>query len=232
MKKFYRHAKAAAVERGFGVELDGRPLRTPRRLALVVASRALAEAIAAEWQAQEDRIRPESMPLTRMTNSAIDTVMSDRDAVVDTIAAYGVSDLVCYWADAPDDLVARQRAHWQPLLGWIARRFDVMLRTTAGIGHLQQDAAALAALREAVAGCDDMELAALHEVTTITGSLVIGLAAILGEIDAEQAWQAGHVDAIYQAERWGSDPEAAARERALSRDLDSALEFLHLHHAG
>lgn len=228
MKRFYKEARAVADDGGFRIALDGRVARTPRKAPLRLPARALAEAIADEWRAQDDRVDPVTMPLTRLANSCIDAVATQREAVVQTVSAYGGSDLVCYRAEAPPDLVAAQRAHWQPLLAWAERRHGAALVATAGITHVAQPAAALAALTAAVAGFDDFALAALHDLTTITGSLVIGLAVADGEIDVDRAWAAAQVDEAYQAAKWGEDGEAAARRNGLKAELGQARRFLDL----
>ncbi len=228
MKKFYKSARAVADADGFQITLDGRTARTPRKALLRLPTRGLADAIADEWQAQDDSIDPMKMPLTRLANSAIDTVATQRETVVQTVSTYGGSDLVCYRADTPSDLAAAQHAHWQPLVAWVERRHGAVLAVTAGITHVDQPAAALAALTAAVADFDDYALAALHDLTTITGSLVIGLAVADGEIDIGRAWEAAQVDEAYQAATWGEDAEAAARRDRLKGELDQAKLFLDL----
>lgn len=228
MKRFYKAVRAVADEDGFQIELDGRIARTPKKAKLRLPSRTLADAIALEWQAQDDRVDPVTMPLTRLANSAIDAVTTQRETVVETIAAYGGSDLVCYRADTPPDLVAAQHAHWQPLLAWIERRHGAVLTVTADITHVEQPPASLAALTAAVADFDDYGLAALHDLTTITGSLVIGLAVAGDEIDVDRAWAAAQVDEEYQAAKWGEDAEATIRRNRLKADFDHAKLFLDL----
>ena len=228
MKKFYKAARAVADGDGFQIALDGRMARTPRKAPLRLPARALAEAIADEWQAQGGSVDPLTMPLTRLVNSCIDTVTTQREAVIQTISAYGGNDLVCYRADTPPELVAAQHAHWQPLVTWAERRHDAVLTVTSGITHVEQPAAALASLRAAVAAFDDYRLAALHDLTTITGSLVIGLAVADGEIEVDRAWVAAQVDEAHQAARWGEDKEAAARRDRLKAEFDQAKRFLDL----
>jgi len=232
MKRFYSEVGIAARDGGFAVELDGRPVRTPRRNALAVSSRALAEAIAEEWRQQEEEIVPVSMPMLRLANTGLDVVAAQREAVIDNLAGYGDSDLVCYRADQPPELAARQRDAWQPLLDWLAAEFSVHLRCTEGLAHVAQDPAALARLREAVAAFSNMELAALNDLTTISGSLVIALAVMHGRLDAAQAWTAAQIDEQHQVERWGEDHEAAQRAARLSGELAEAGRFLALHRTG
>lgn len=209
-KRFWKMAEVAPAEGGFQVLLDGRALRTPARRPVEVPTRALASALAAEWQAQPEVIDPRAMPLSRMTNSAIDTVAQNRDHVIDTIAAYGDSDLLCYRAAHPEGLVARQAATWNPLLDWAATTLGARLEVRTGVMHRPQPAAALAALRVAVAARGPFQLAALHELVALSGSLVIGLRAAMGDADIEALWTASCLDEIWQSDLWGTDDEAEA----------------------
>ncbi len=228
MKRFYKEVSAAPAEGGFVIRLDGRPVRTPKKAELKLPTEALAEAVAAEWRAQGERIEPASMPLCRLANTAIDWVRPERKQVCALIAGYGETDLVCYPAPEPEELAARQAAAWRPLLDWATRRYDARLRATRSLQPAPQDAAALAALRQAVDRYDDMRLMALHDLVTISCSLVIGLALAEGEIDLEQGWAAAQADELFQAERWGEDEEAASRRARLKGELAAALRFLEL----
>lgn len=227
-KRFWTEAAAVAVEGGHSVHLDGRAVRTPAKAVFLLPSRAMAEAAAAEWAAQGKEVDPATMPVTRAANSAIDTIGANRAAVQEMIAAYGGSDLLCYRADAPDALVARQAAAWDPLLGWAARALGAPLTVTAGVIPVDQPAESLARLDAALAAVSDFELAALHDLVALSGSLVIGLAAAAGQGDVETLWAAARVDEEYQAETWGRDEEAdavAALKRAAFAD---AWRFLQL----
>lgn len=229
MKRFYKEAEAISLDGGgFTVVLDSRPMRTPKKAPLALPTAPLAEAIAAEWAAQGEDIKPRAMPLTKLANTTIDWVGPERARVQEMVAGYGGSDLICYHADAPAELVARQAQYWRPLLRWAEQRYAISLKVTRGIIHQEQDAAARAAFAAAVAVHDDIALMTLHDVTTITGSLVIGLALAEDEIAFAQAWTAAHVDEDHQAERWGVDAEARARQEARKADLESALRFLSL----
>lgn len=228
MKRFYRDAAVEPVGTAFRVCLDGRPVRTPGKSLLVLPGRALAEAIAEEWVRQDKKIRPETMPLMRLACTGIDRVMPRRQSVIDEIAGYAASDLTCYRAEAPPELVARQAAAWQPLLDWAAERYDAPLRATAGVMPVAQPAGALAALKLAVAQHDDLALAALHSLTTGCGSLVIALALVEGRLDLAGAWATAQLDESYQTEQWGEDEEAAQRRTAVKRDLQTAHRFLGL----
>jgi chaperone required for assembly of F1-ATPase len=227
MKRFYKAARAVErSEGGWTIELDGRPVRTPAKTLLVVRNRPLAEAVAAEWDAQT--IQPNAMPLTRHANSAVDLVAPRREGVVDEIAVYGGTDLVCYRAEAPMALIGRQQAAWGPLLDWLEARYGVRLTVTEGITHVAQDPARMAVLRAAVDAYGDVEIAALHTATTILGSLVIALALAEGHLDADAAWAAARVDEAFQIERWGEDAEAAARAKAVRAELGAAARVLDL----
>ncbi len=226
MKRVYKTAASLQVEDGFGVLLDKKRLLTPAKLPLVVPSRALAEAIAEEWQAQGPELRPHTMPLMRLASTAIDLVANRRQEVVAEIAAYSETDLLCYRADGPPELVARQHAVWQKLLDWAALRYDAPLAVTTGIVPVAQKPATLHALAVAVAACDPIRLTALHAVTTASGSLIIGLALLEGELDADAAFAAAQLDETFQIERWGEDYEAADRRAALKADVATAARFL------
>ena len=228
MKRVYRKAEAHPVETEWGIALDGRPMRTPARRELIVPSAALAEAIAAEWDAQQDEIRPATMPLTRLAATAIDRTGAQRDLDVAETANYAGTDLVCYRADHPPALVARQQAEWQPLIDWAMLRYDAGLAVTNGILPQPQSPAALKAFAAAVAAQDNFRLTALHALTASCGSLVIALAVLEGQLDAGAAFAASQLDETFQAEAWGEDAEAAARRQALAEDIAAAARFLAL----
>lgn len=228
MKRFYKNAAALAADGGFAIELDGRPVRTPRKALLAVPSERLANAIAGEWQAQGEEIRPTEMPMLRLANTAIDVVGANREEVVSNLAGFGGTDLLCYRASRPTDLVARQSALWDPLLDWVREVADADLEITSGVGHIAQDPAVLQRLHGQVAAHDNWVLAALNDFVTISGSLVIGLAVVQRQVDVEAAWTAARVDEDFQAERWGLDHEAAARADALKRDFVDAMRFIEL----
>lgn len=232
MKRVYDQAGVAARGDGFAVTLDGRPVMTPAKSRLVLPTEALAAAIAREWQDQDEEVRPDAMPLMRLACAAIDRVSGARDQVVDEVAAYAGTDLLCYRADQPDELAARQSAVWQPLLDWAAEAFGERLQVTAGLVPLQQSAAALAAYRAPVAAADDLTLTGLHAATTACGSLVLGLALARRRIDAESAYAASQLDEIYQIEKWGDDAEAAQRLSAIRDDIAAAERLFRLLEAG
>jgi len=222
-KRFWKTASAAEAPGGFAVTLDGRPVRTPAKAPLVVPGRALAEAIAQEWEAQGDTVVPATMPLTRAANSAIDKVAPQFAEVAALVAAYGESDLICYRATHPEGLVARQAEAWDPLLDWAARHLDAPLVAVAGVLPEAQPAASVAALAAQVHALSPFALAALHDLVGLSGSLVIGLAAAAGWEPPEALWERSRVDEDWQAAEWGADAEAAAASAARrSAFLDAA----------
>ncbi len=228
MKRFYREAGIVPAEDGYRVALDGRPVKTPAKQAMIVPNAALATAVAAEWEAQQGEIRPSQMPMTRLASTAIDRVAPQRELIVEQIAAYAGTDLVCYRAAHPPALLARQQAVWQPLIDWAVLRYDAPLEVTAGVIPISQPAASLRAFAGAVAEQNDFALAALHLATGACGSLVIVLALIEGRIDAAEAFAASQLDESFQIEAWGEDEEQARRRRALAEDIAAAARFLSL----
>ncbi len=228
LKRVYKKVAVDAVEGGYRVTLDGKPLHTPARAPLVLTRRALIEAIAAEWNAQIEKVRPDTMPIMQLVSTAIDRVTPQRDRVAADTAGYAATDLVCYRAELPAELVARQHRTWQPLVDWVRREFDAPLTVTVGVMPRVQPAEALQALRRTVDALDDLELTALQALTGVCGSLVIALALRGGFIDADQAWAASQLDETFQIEQWGEDAEAAKRREALLTDIRNTARFLEL----
>jgi chaperone required for assembly of F1-ATPase len=228
MRRFYKAAMVEAVEGGFTVALDGKPVRTPAKAALTVASRALATAIADEWQTQANEIRPRALPLTRLASTALDLIVPRHAEIAADIAKYAGTDLVCYRAERPPDLVERQRRAWEPLIDWVALRYDAPLAVTVGVVPLPQPDTSLMALAAAVAAQDAMTLAALHLATAACGSLVLALALCEGRIDAEEAFTLSQLDESYEIEQWGEDAEQTQRRAALRDDILLAARFLAL----
>lgn len=213
-RRFWTGAEARETGEGWQVFLDGRALRTPGKQALILPTRALAEGIAAEWQAQGEFIRPETMPLTRAANSAIERVAPQRAGVAAMLADYAGTDLLSHRAEQPRALVEAQAAQWQPLLDWLADRHGARLAVTAGIMPVAQDPAALARLGEVVAGFGPFGLTALHDLVTLPGSLVLGLAVVDGRLTAREAHRLSRLDEAHQAALWGRDEEAEAAAEA------------------
>lgn len=208
-RRFWNDSTVEETQGGYGVLLDGRSVRTPGRAALTVPTRAMADAIAAEWAAQGEEINPLSMPATRAANSAIEKIAPQRAAVIDALAEYGATDLICYRAEKPRELVARQVEAWDPLIDWARVALGAELTLATGVMFHAQPAAALAALRAPLETASAFELAGLHDLIMLSGSLVIGLKA-RGEADPSALWAASRVDETYQADEWGYDEEAVA----------------------
>jgi chaperone required for assembly of F1-ATPase len=226
MKRFYKEVSVAPSDGGFAVLLDGRPVKTPARNALLLPTEKLAAAIAAEWREQGDEVVATSMALLRLANTVIDGVAANRESVIDAILRFGENDLLCYRAHQPPELVVRQREGWDPMLDWAHQRFGARMTVAAGLGHVDQTADALAALRKALTGHDAFTLAGLHVVASITGSLVLALAVVEGQTRGAHAFELSRIDETYQAEKWGEDAEAAKRATALAHELDKAVELI------
>ncbi|MGZ8995121.1 MAG: ATP12 family chaperone protein [Rhodospirillales bacterium] len=232
-QRFYKTATTSpadgdATGLGFAVRLDQRPIRTPGGRPLILPRQALAEAIAGEWRAQSKRIDVAAMPFTRLAATAVDRVAEGKAAVVETLLAYAGGDVLCYRAEEPTDLMARQHQRWQPLLDWAADRLGAHLVVTHGILPVAQPEPAVAALRAALEALDSWQLTALAVIAQTCGSLVIALALAQGRIDAAEAFALSQLDESYQIERWGEDAEAARRRRALHDDIRDAWRFMML----
>ncbi len=228
MKRFYKNAEARAAEGGWEILLDQRQVRTPAREPLLVPGEPLARAIADEWNGQGEKIDPRSMPFTGLANAAIDRVAPDAPAFAGGLAAYAEADLLCYRAEAPAALVARQAALWDPLLAWARRRYDIDFEIVSGIIHRPQPERTVAQLARAVASRGPFELAAFAPLVTISGSLVIALALAEGAADLDSAWAAASLDEAWQAEQWGVDEEAARVLESRRAEFAAAYRFLDL----
>ena len=209
-KRFWTSADVVSVDYGFSVTLDGRSVKTPAKNSLVLPTEAMAKAVAAEWQAQEKTVNPATMPVTRTANAAIDKVIPQHGEVADMLAAYGDSDLLCYRAETPVELVARQDNLWNPLLDWAEQHLDVRLLPRIGVMHIPQAPEVLERLNARVHALAPFELAAFHDLVSLSGSLVIAFAATKDERPAAELWQLSRLDEEFQAELWGRDEEADA----------------------
>jgi len=224
VKRFWTEARAE----GGAVLLDGRPVRTPKRNTLDVPSDALAQAIAAEWNAVGEELDPRALPLTGLANAAIDIIGPDSATFATGLARYGESDLLAYRATSPEALIARQAAEWDPLLDWVRGRYDVHVELVSGIMHRPQPEATVARLAEATRARSPFELAALSPVVTIGGSLIAGLALLERAFDPDRLWSAVNLDELWQEELWGEDALAIQAREARRREWDAAVQFLDL----
>ena len=222
-KRFWKEAVAEPCPGGFTVRLDARPVRTPLKAALILPSLEMATTIAAEWDAQTGLVKPQTMPVTRAANSAIDKIVPQFAEVADLLAAYGASDLICYRATDPKALIARQAAAWDPMIAWAADSLHAPLVATAGVIHIAQDPASLDLLRAQLFALDPFRLAGIHDLIAISGSLVLALAVTHRRVTAQEAWALSRIDEHWQQELWGIDDEAAeyaAHRRAAFLDAD------------
>jgi chaperone required for assembly of F1-ATPase len=224
-KRFYTSAGVAEMPEGFVVTLDGKSVRTPGKKLLAAPVRELADAMAAEWEAQVETIDPMAMPLTRLANSTIDGVVDQVPAVAADMAKYFASDLLFYRAGFPEALVTRQSQHWDPPLRWAADELGARFILTEGVMHVTQPEKALAAVTAALPS-EAWRVAAMHLVTTITGSALLALALFRGALSKEQVWAAAHVDDDWNAQTWGADDEVAARKASRLRDFEAAAAVL------
>lgn len=227
--RFYKDAGVEEREGVFHLTLDGRTAMTPARRPLALPNRPLAEAVAEEWRLQGDVIDPATMPVTRLINSAIDGVSARREEVIDDLVRYAGSDLICYRAEGPSRLVEAQNATWDPVLEWVRNTHDARFTLSGGVMHVAQPESAIAAIRAAVELTrSPFALAALHVMTTLTGSILIPLAHVAGRLDAEEAWNAAHVDERYQESVWGEDREAMVRRAKRRVDFDASSQVYRL----
>ena len=228
-KRFYKEAGVEERDGAYHLTLDGRTAKTPGRQPLAVPTRALGERLAAEWAGQGEAIDPTTMPVTRLVNSAIDGVGARRQEVVDDLVKYAGSDLICYRAAEPDRLVSAQNAGWNSVLDWARDTHGARFALAEGVMHVSQPEAATAAIRRAVETIrSPFQLAALHVMTTLTGSVLIALAHAQGRLDADPAWSAAHVDERHQESVWGEDHEAMVRRQAREADFRAASEVFAL----
>lgn len=207
-KRFWKEATVEAAEGGFTILLDGRSVKTPAKSALIVPTQAMALAIAEEWQAQDGQIDPASMPVTKSANAAIDKVAQQHGEVADMLAAYGETDLLCYRATSPQELIDRQARIWQPVLDWAGQALDAPLTPASGVMHIDQPEDSLGRLSVLVHALDNYELAAFHDLVSISGSLILGFATIREHLPAQGLWDISRLDEKWQEEQWGEDDEA------------------------
>src|SRR5712675_1936308 len=224
-KRFYASAGVVESPNGFAITLDDKPVRTPSGRPLVAPTREIADVIFAEWDAQKETIDPLTMPMTRLANSVVDAVVDRVEAVTEDVAKYLGSDLLFYRAGHPEALAAREAAHWDPVLFWAANELGAHFILSEGIVHAAQPPQAISAAR-GVFPADPWSVAALHVVTTLTGSALLSLALLHGVRDPDQVWTAAHVDEDWNIEKWGIDDEVAARRAARLVDFKAAAGIL------
>ncbi len=224
-RRFYHRATTVGGDAGFQLHLDDRPARTPGKRPLAVPSRALGEAIAGEWSAQATHIDPATMPLTRIANTVIDGVVDEAQAVRDEIVRYAASDLLCYRAEAPSELVVRQAELWDAQLTWAETTLGARLSIATGVMPVTQPDEAISRIADAVAELDAFVLGPAHIMTTLTGSTVLALAVLHGALPVQDAWSLAHVDEDWQISQWGEDQEAAERRARRWREMETAHRF-------
>jgi len=225
VKRFYKLVSVTAEN---GIALDGKPVKTPKKLPLQLPALTLAEAVAAEWQAQGETINPHAMPLTKLANTALDRIAPDRHPILLELVDYAGSDLVCYRADRPPGLVARQNLAWDPVVDWALTTLDAPFAVVTGVMHHPQPPEALRAVGVALENCSAFEIAGLHTLTTLTGSALLALMLHRHAISEDAAWSAAHVDEDYQIEMWGEDHDAKSRRAARHKEFAACCRFLAL----
>ena len=224
-RRFY---KDVSVTDDLAIALDGRPVKTPLKAPLRLPTRALADAVAAEWAGQGEEIKPATMYLTKLANTAIDRVGIHREAIESEVLDYANSDLVCYRTDRPPDLVALQLRNWNPIVDWARTDLDAPFEVTSGIIHLPQPEAALSAFSMALKSLSDFELSAFYTIMTLTGSAIISMMLARRANTPDAAWTAAHVDEDYQIEHWGEDDEARDRRMARHTEFMTCCRFMEL----
>lgn len=226
-KRFYKDASVAPEGEGFVVHLDGKPVRTPGQALLLLPTEAAAALVADEFTAQGETIDPTSMPVYRLVNTAIDGVATDPQAVLEDILRFASSDLLCYRAGYPDALVRQQAEAWDPVIDWARGTLGARFLLAEGVIHVEQPRETIAAIDVHLSQrAEPLHLAALHVMTSLMGSALLALAVDFGELDAEAAWSAAHVDENFQAGQWGHDSEALARQAYRKRDMMASARLL------
>lgn len=225
-RRFFEVAEVTTVENEFSVALDGKTVRTPEGSLIAMPTRQLAELVSGEWSSQVEEIKPLTMPVMRLVCTAIDKVIPVRDQIIDQISRYGLTDLLCYRSEGPDDVVAHQAEHWQPVLDWLKTRFDISLNVTQGIVHVAQPESSLDQFKKIVGGYQDFQLTGLAEMTQLTGSLVLAIAFLEKHLSDEDVFLLSQLDDDWQSDKWGEDFEAVQRRKNLEVDVAAAVSFL------
>jgi chaperone required for assembly of F1-ATPase len=214
-KRFYKEASPGPVDGGFGVLLDGRPVRTPAGARLALPTPALGELLAEEWAAQKDVIVLAQMPATRLAFTTADRAADAREALADSVAAYAGSDLLAYFAEGPESLLERQLSHWGPVLAWAEADLDLHFTRAVGVIHQPQPAATTGRVKALALALDDYRLTGLAHAAALFGSAILALALQRGELSGQAAFDLSRLDEAFQEERWGVDEEAAVRAAAM-----------------
>lgn len=224
-KRFWASATVAAEAGGFAILLDNRRVKTPAKQPLILPTASLAALIATEWDAQVGPVNPETMPATRMANSAIDKVIPQYDEVAGLLSAYGDTDHICYRATKPAALIARQAAAWDPLLDWAADALNARLSARSGVIHIPQNRAAVTVLHQHVVALGNFRLAALHDLVALSGSLILAFAVGRGRLSPDDAWTSSRIDELWQIEEWGLDEDAAKTAALKHQAFHQAARF-------
>ena len=224
-KRFWKATAAVETAGGYKIELDGRPVKTPAKTLLVLPTAEMAAAVASEWDAQDGEVDPMTMPVTRGANAAIDKVSVQQAEVIEMLAAYGDSDLLCYRAAGPEELIAKQAEAWDPLLAWAKDTFGVTLKTGEGVMHVAQDPRNLVLLTAELEKMTSYQIAAAHDLISLSGSLIIALSVVEKHLTAEQGWATSRVDEEWQFAQWGEDEDARALESIKRQAFYNAAKF-------
>jgi chaperone required for assembly of F1-ATPase len=225
MKRFWDAATVVPDEKGFAVQLDGRPVKTPAKRALVVPTELMAQRIAEEWDAQQETVQPTKMPWTRSANAALDKLSAQRQEVAAHLAGYAETDLLCYRAEGPLELLERQQAAWDPMLDWAAETYGARLTVTSGVMPVSQDEVALDRLAATMRGMSGFQLTGFHDIVALSGSFVLALAATEGTETPDTLWKLSRIDETWQIEQWGEDEEAAEEAKLKKTAFFHAIEF-------
>ncbi|MBT5187749.1 MAG: ATPase [Kordiimonadaceae bacterium] len=228
MKRFYTEVTVVGAKGSFEVHLDGRSIKTPEKSACIMPTKIMAEAVAKEWREQEEEIKPDLMPITKLMNTAIDRVDKRRNDLINELVEYAGSDQLCYRADDPVELIEIQNKLWNPLLDKIKDVHNVKLKLTTGIVFIEQDKQQINKIRSLIEEIESFKLTAFYGITTVSGSVTIGFNLFEGHINIDEAWDAGQCDENFQISKWGLDYEAEDRRKNLRQELESAAYFLTL----
>lgn len=228
MKRFYKDVSVSEKNKMFMVLLDGKTIKTPQKSLCLMPTKAMALAVAKEWDDQKEDIAPFSMPITKLMNTTIDRIAARRSEIIDELVGFAGSDQVCYRAEDPQDLVALQCKVWDPLLDRIKTLHEIELTQTSGIIFQEQDPEQILKIRALIENIEDFPLMAFYGMTTVCGSITIGINLFEGHISMKDAWDAGHLDENYQVSKWGSDYEAEDRRDNLKTELENSVRFLSL----